>query len=145
MSKNSNGVFMGSTEVPADKTMADIMRVLVKMKATHIGMQYEQGLPTGISFGIAIAGASAPISYRLPCRAERLVKTFNGNRDRAVRVAWRQLLRWVEAQLAMIDAGLVETDEVFMPYALDARGEQTMFEVWKGQRLLTAGKQGGTA
>lgn len=34
----------------------------------------------------------------------------------AERVVWRQLLRWIQSQLAMIDTGMVEATEVFMPY-----------------------------
>ena len=37
--------------------------------------------------------------------------------EQAKRVAWRQLLRWTEAQLAMIDAGMAHAGEVFLAYA----------------------------
>jgi hypothetical protein len=49
--------------------------------------------------------------------------------EQAERVAWRQLLRWVQAQLAMIDTGMVRTEEVFMPYiVVNAATNQTLFE-----------------
>ncbi len=35
---------------------------------------------------------------------------------RAERIAWRQLLRWVQIQIAMIQTGMVDAAEVFLPY-----------------------------
>src|ERR1039458_6782482 len=40
------------------------------------------------------------------------------DQERAERIAWRQLLRWVEAQLAMVDLGMAQDAEVFMAYAV---------------------------
>jgi hypothetical protein len=55
-------------------------------------------------------------------------------REQAERVAWRQLLRWVQAQLAMIDVGMVKTHEVFMPYIQHPDG-RTFFEYFENKQL----------
>lgn len=34
----------------------------------------------------------------------------------AKRTAWRQILRWIDAQLALIEVGQASAFEVFMPY-----------------------------
>jgi hypothetical protein len=38
--------------------------------------------------------------------------------QQAERIAWRQILRWLQAQLALIETGMVDAPEVFFPYAL---------------------------
>jgi len=42
-------------------------------------------------------------------------------------VAWRQILRWIEAQLALVDTEMVQIQEVFMPY-LQMNTGQTLYE-----------------
>lgn len=67
--------------------------------------------------------------------------------EHAERVAWRQLLRWVEAQLAMVDTGLSTVDEVLLPYMRGDDG-QTIYSLFKvnEQKQLTVatGKKGAT-
>ena len=50
-------------------------------------------------------------------------------------MAWRLVLRWLEAQLAMIRAGLASLDEVFLPYAQDQNGV-TLYERPREQSLM---------
>ena len=45
----------------------------------------------------------------------------------AKRIAWRQILRWVEAQLALVETGMVKIQEVFIPYMLMDKGK-TLYE-----------------
>jgi hypothetical protein len=64
--------------------------------------------------------------------------------EQAQRIAWRQLLRWVQAQLAMIDTGMVRTEEVFMPYiVVNPATNQTLFERMQETqfKMLEAPKQ----
>jgi hypothetical protein len=64
------------------------------------------------------------------------------DREHAERVAWRHLLRWVQTQLAMVDAGMVQTREVFLPYLQEASG-MTVFEYFENTRFkaLPPGKE----
>ena len=43
-------------------------------------------------------------------------------KEQATRVAWRIVKDWLAAQLAMIEAGLVDLEEVFLPYAQNQAG-----------------------
>ncbi len=47
---------------------------------------------------------------------------------KAERVAWRQLLRWVQAQNAMIDTGMVQPMEIFTAYWIPPGTEHTLFQ-----------------
>lgn len=54
-------------------------------------------------------------------------KTAAKDMERARRIAWRQTLRWIQAQLAMVSVGMVKTEQVFMPYWVNNQG-QTLYE-----------------
>jgi hypothetical protein len=150
VSKRSNGVFMGSTEVPTVRTISDISAALVRVRATHISTEYEHagggaqmGRAKALSFSLDVNGV--PVWFRLPCRAERLFGKFS--KEQADRVAWRQILRWVEAQVALIDSGMVAPPEIFMPYSIEGLGGvRTLYEVWKEQiKALPAPEKGQAA
>lgn len=145
---------MGSTEIPVHRTIAEVQGVLLKVGARQISQDYanKSGEPSivGMSFCIDVNGA--PLLFNLPVRTGQVFlklqsmrsrnreKFESKDRESAQRIAWRQLLRWVEAQMAMIDAGMALTHEVFMPYAVDRHG-RTAFEVWSNQLALPAAKE----
>ena len=148
-------LYMETTEIPATKTAAEITELLVRHGATQIALEYREQKIVGLKFAYPIRGAIVPFS--LPVRVEPVFRILNGrrpketwrrgsqqqmaakDRDQAERVAWRQLLRWVQAQLAMIDTGMVETVEVFIGYIQGPRG-WTMFEEFRdsGMKMLPA-------
>lgn len=146
-------LYMETTGIATDKTAAEITSLLVKSGAREIALEYGTGGKLeGLRFALVIE--QVPVSFALPVRVEPVFQTINGRRakgnqqaaaarDRvqAERVAWRQLLRWVQAQLAMIDTGMVQTHEVFLPYLIHAGTNQTLFEFFSGEGLkqLTAG------
>jgi hypothetical protein len=47
---------------------------------------------------------------------------------KAERVAWRQILRWVQAQYAMIETGMVQPAEVFLAYMVNPATNRTLFD-----------------
>lgn len=134
-------VFMGTTKIDPSKTAMEITHVLVASGARQIASDYG---PTGkiqaLRFVIDIQGQQR--AFSLPVRTEHLTKLLRGDKGQAERTAWRQLLRWVEAQFAMIDAGMVKAEEVYAPYMLTAGG-QTLFECLAatGFKQLTAGAE----
>jgi len=134
---------METTEIPVQKTAGDILSLLERAGATQVSLDYQGGKIVGMWFTYPVDGHAVP--FRLPVRTEPIFKIINGrrtpdtwkqynrnamaatDRDQAERVAWRQLLRWTEAQIAMVETGMVKTDEVFLPYAATASG-QTLYE-----------------
>lgn len=133
-------LFMETTAIEAEKTAAEITSLLVQSGARRLMMEYGTDKDiAGLRFELDVKGK--PWICVLPARVEPIFKILNGRRksswDRkektpqdqaqAKRVAWRQLLRWVQAQLAMIDAGMVEAGEVFLPY-VEVEPGVTMFQ-----------------
>ena len=51
-----------------------------------------------------------------------------------MRVAWRILKDWVEAQLALIETGMVSVEQVFLPYCQSGNGE-TLFEAIRKKKF----------
>lgn len=146
-------IFMGSTEVDVAKTIGDIMGVLGRYpRVRRVAQHWEGGGPSGIEFSIELAGG-LEYAYRLPVRVDAVhekLQTLRGykyakSREQAARVAWRQVLRWLEAQLAMIETGNSSTEEIFMPFMLNEQRTQTYFEAFREQQVkqLAAAAGGG--
>jgi hypothetical protein len=148
----STTVFMGTTEVPAATSRNQIMALLVERGAENIAMEYTARRVTGLSFGLVTT--LGLLHFALPLRVEPIFAILQSQRkynrtkhesqdiERAERIAWRQLLRWMEAQMALIDLGMVEDSEVFLPYALERSGK-TMFQIFAEQKRITAPKEQG--
>lgn len=152
-------LFMESTSISPERTAAMISLELVKAKANKIMNEYADGKLTAMKFAIDTPVGDLP--FRLPVRIDPVFqilqsrRKFRSDRDKfaaadrakAERVAWRQAYRWIQAQVAMIQTGMVSTQEVFMPY-LTVNGE-TLYEKLNAggfQKLLAAGgesRQGG--
>jgi len=135
-----------TTSIDPHKTVGEIQKLLASKGARGILLEYnEHGDPSAVAFQIEVQGQQ--LRYRLPCRAERVFDILGkqwkaGKVERryttmqhATRVAWRIIKDWIEAQLAIVEAGMVDMAEVFMPYQLMANN-QTMYEVMQ-HKLLT--------
>ena len=148
MSNNKRSLFMETTKIESSQTVGEIQSILSKYGASSIRMDYEDGEVTAILFTVKIDDGD-PIAFRLPCRWKEVQKlldekhppdsyTYRGeliernNVAQAKRVAWRQILRWVEAQLALAETNMVKVYEVFMPYLMMDKG-LTLFEKMESQ------------
>lgn len=119
-------VYLESTEVSDSRTVMEIQELLAKKNAIAIQIEYSNGRVNSLSFQLRIDGNSVP--FRLPCRWEAVekilrnigkkVKKNDTYPDWARRVAWRQIYRWIQAQLALIDTNMVKPEEVFLPYMI---------------------------
>jgi hypothetical protein len=119
-----------TTSIAAEKTVAEISKILVKAKASAILTEYSpEGLPAAVNFRIMTEFGL--MTFRLPSNADKVyevivrdAKVPRSQRTlaQANRVAWRIVKDWCEAQTAMIEAALVDVAQVFLPYAQDGAG-----------------------
>jgi hypothetical protein len=133
-------LFLETTEVPAAKSIGEITAVLVKAGAREISTTYDNGEPAGVRWSMMIYHQL--VWFQLPVRVEpvfqklrkrlsnRIRIDINALRERATRVAWRQLLIWVKVQMAMVELDMAEFAQVFLPYVLDS-GQRTMWDAVK--------------
>ncbi|MBF6606985.1 MAG: hypothetical protein IVW53_15570 [Chloroflexi bacterium] len=135
-----------------------IRKALATHKARRITFDSDdEGQAIGIEFSVVVQGTT--LAFRLPVRldnAAKLVKqsyvslgrgiSKDALRDQAYRTAWANIRDWIEAQCALIDIGMVRTEEVFLPYLLNQEGK-TYFEAfenaWRCQVPKAAATQQG--
>lgn len=151
MSKKT--LFMETTSIDPEKTAGDIQQCLREHGAEAIMTEFDpNGQLKAIQFRVAVGGQA--IHYQLPCRWEAILKLLKEKKKsryyshhrptadsleiKARRIAWRQILRWTEAQLALVRTGMADSKEVFLPYALNANG-QTLYQVFRDEGLKAIG------
>lgn len=133
-----------TTKIDAFKTIGEIQSMLAKRKAKEVLIQYNDGLPTALMFSVEIGGEM--FRYSLPCRWSAIHKILQREvresryktESHAINVGWRVIKDWIEAQLALIDTGMVDIGEVFLPYQLQ-EGATTVYEKMKQVRLIGGG------
>ena len=82
----------------------------------------------------------------LPANVDGVVVVFQrqkvkADRAQAAKTGWANLRDWVLAQMAIIEAGMAQLDEVFLPYLTDGRG-RTLYSLYQSGRLsLGEGEQ----
>lgn len=122
-----------TTKIEVEKTISEIHRMLSSHGVVKIMTDYESGVISSLSFGISVN--DNVVGFRLPCDWRPVLEVMKKDKKvprrmcdqvQAVRVAWRIVKDWVEAQMAMVDTRMVRTEEVFLPYAFD--GKRTLYE-----------------
>jgi hypothetical protein len=133
-----------TTTIDAGKSASEISQMLAAAGAIAILSEYgpEAGKLAAISFRIKTE--FGVLTFRLPAnvdgvyailqRSGQIPRSLRTSRAQAYRVAWRILRHWTDAQLAMIAAGLVDLEQVFLPYAQDVAGV-TVYDRIKSQRF----------
>jgi|SRR5579875_1600248 len=143
-------------DIHIDKIFAELQRTLGQHGAKQISYDYgEDGQVHGVQFVIKVKERFIPV--KLPARVEKAQavlkrqwetgaishkrgkeKTYG--LDQAYRVAWKNILEWVQAQMALIEIEMVKLEEVFLPYMITRSGrtyyetlEQKEFQLDSGQ------------
>lgn len=133
-------LYMETTSIDAQRTAGEVISEMVSAGANQIATTYDQGRVIGLRWVMKVNGIDQ--LFEMPARVEPVFKVLNGRRkfdwdrkqkapdDRAQaeRVAWRQLLRWVQAQNAMITTGMVKPEEVYVAYWIPPGAERTLFQ-----------------
>lgn len=128
-----------TSTVSVNQSMAEIQGALASHGARKIMVDFdEQGQPEGITFGIETPGG--PRAFNLPANVEGVRAVFAQQKvkpqeGQAERTAWRNIRDWVMAQMAIIEAGQVTVEEVFLPYLTDGRG-RTLYQLYASGTLM---------
>ena len=135
-----------TTTVEVHKSLGEIQAALASHGARKIMVDYDgAGQPTGIVFGIDTP--AGPSGFCLPANVEGVRAVFarqkvKAQSGQAERTAWRNVRDWIMAQMAIIEAGQVEMEEVFLPYLTDRQG-RTLYQLYQGGQLaLGDGSEG---
>jgi len=131
-----------TTKVPADRSIQEIQTALVKAGAVGVLYEYEKGTGriSALRFGLAVKGKN--VSFSLPVNWRRFqevlknqeVRRWN-DEDYVYRVSWRNIRDWVLAQMALYETMIVELPQVFLPFAMDNKG-QTIYDKMLDNKFL---------
>lgn len=132
-----------TTSIDAFKTVGEVQKILVSHGAKSISIDYDDdGNPAALTFLVQLSGDW--VNFRLPSNWQGVRRRLEKDRkvqvrfktdEQAIRVSWRILKNWVEAQMAIIEAELAELPEVFLPYVVRDDG-QTLYKAIQNDRKL---------
>jgi hypothetical protein len=141
-----------STTVPTSRTVGEVQDILVRAGADAVATRYVDHQPVGLSFMLATAAGVQ--RFALPVNVEavgkiltaqcaagelslggKITKTVVTSREHAARVAWRIAKDWLEAQLAIIEAGMVTLPQVMLPYMVVGPNETTVYDEYRARAL----------
>ena len=123
-----------TTKVDVYTSIGEIQGALARHGATKIMIDYDNGKPQAIAFGI---DTPAGPDGTLRVFAAQKIKA---DREQAEMTAWRNVRDWVLAQMALIESCDVPMQQIFLPYMADDRG-RTVYELYAaGQLALGAGE-----
>jgi len=126
-----------------ERIFAELQQTLGQHGARQISFDYgDDGKVHGMGFTIKVNDAFIPV--KLPARVDKAQAVLKRQWDagvishkrgkeqtygdeQAYRVAWRNILDWVTAQMALLEIEMARIEEVFLPYMVTKSGE-TFFE-----------------
>lgn len=133
-----------TTKIDHYTTISEIQRCLASRGAQKIIIDNNsEGLPISISF--MILWNERPIAFKLPCNFEGVLRAMSRNKkvskslctnEQALRVGWRIVKVWIEAQMAIVEAEVATMAEVFLPYAISKDGKTLYDYVSNNQSTL---------
>ncbi len=130
-----------TTSIECERTISEIQKCLVNHGATKIITDYRDKLPCAVLFCLEINGATA--GFALPANYDGVLKAMKNDRkvpnskctkEQALKVSWRIIKVWVDAQMALVEANLADVAEVFLPYAVTKNGG-TLYKNIKEKRI----------
>lgn len=130
-----------TSKVSVFKSIGEIQGALAEHGATRIMVEYDDGQPSGIMFeimtpvGLRVFSLPANVGGVRAAMERQRVKADNGQ---AERTAWRNVRDWIMAQMAIIEAGMVQMEEAFFQYMTDGKG-RTVYQLYQGGVLALEG------
>ena len=145
------GLFTYTTKVEPQVTVSEIQDELVSHGAKSIMTNYTDGGEVeSISFMIVVDGQ--PRGIRLPCDPNPVYKVLESqyragkirrgfvDEHQALRVAWRIVFHWVEAQMAILETKMVKMEQIFLPYMVMPNGRSLFDNVSESKFKILGGK-----
>ncbi len=134
------GLLNYSTRIPAAQTAGEVQGILGKHGAKAVMIEYgDDGGAEALSF--QIKRGDNTLGFRLPIEPDKVLKVLQdqydsgklrshqgrADREQSVKVAWRILKDWIEAQMAYLETQMVTMEQLFLPYML-TRDNKTLYQ-----------------
>ncbi len=136
-----------TTQIAVEKTIGEIETILAQGGVSRVAKEYDTDGVFALTFCIRRDGNDIP--FRMPIRVASVKLILEQERrkgrlpakldsiEQARRIGWRILKDWTDAQMALVQIGMVKMEEVFMPYLFSYANNLTLFE-----HMETAGISG---
>lgn len=131
-----------TTQIAAERTLMELSRILTRAGARAILTEFDgEGDVAALSFRVLVG--EREVAFRLPAdwrpilmllERDRKVPKTSKTKEQAIRVAWRIIKDWTEAQMVLIETQMVTLEQVFLPYAIADDG-QTVYEHLRTHQL----------
>lgn len=134
-----------TTKVSVNQTVNEVHNILVKAGANAILNEYDlQGNISGVKFRLELKGVQ--IFYVMPINVNGVTNALKKDKKyrdepHSRRVAWRIVKDWIEAQMAIVYAGMAEVPQVFLPYAQTDNGESVYQRIQSNGLKLLGGQK----
>lgn len=142
-----------TTQIEAVKTVGEIQGILAGHGAKSIKTDYSNdGQVEALSF--LVLTPHGEVGIRLPIDPDAVLKVLTQqnrlrkvpkryiNRAQAVRVAWRIVKDWVQAQMAILETEMVKIEQIFLPYVITDSGK-TLYEAMIDRHFQLGPGEGG--
>lgn len=139
-----------TTKIDPDKTAGEIAEMLRKAGARAVLTEYDEKGEYISSLSFRMRVGEQDMGFKLPCDWKPVLEILKNDRkvdprfcthEQAVKVSWRIVKDWIEAQLAIIETKMVKTEDVFLPYAIMKDGRTLVETVQDNPKfLLGSGK-----
>lgn len=128
---------------PASYYIGRTQEALIQHGAVGIQTMYDdQKRISALNFGLKFKEGNV-VSFQLPCEWAKFQQVLleqeaprAGQDEYCYRVAWANIMDWVEAQMALYETQMVTMPQVFLPFATDSTGVTLFEKVQKSQLLL---------
>jgi hypothetical protein len=137
-----------TTTIEPEKTIAELQRKLALHGASHIAWGYSaERIPNAISF--CVDTSSGPRTFVIPVDIDAVLKVLQEqrrkglvpprlcSREQAARVGWRIVKDSIETQLALVEIGLANFDQVMLGF-LQLRGG-SVYDLVRSKQLALPG------
>lgn len=140
-----------TTSIEPMKTATECISLLASRGATDIGLTSDgNGTPTGLLFVVRTKWGRRQFTMPIDlARTERTLKEHvrkgripprYGTPDQSRRVAWRVVLHWLEAQLALVEIGAQDLEDAMIAYVNVEPGKTLAAYYGEQQLALEAGR-----
>jgi hypothetical protein len=147
-----------TTKITAAQSVGECQALLARSGASAVAVEYDAGEPVGLSFRLDTPHGRR--DFTLPVNIDGMHAVLRkADRDgmfaamhvraghftseqHAANVAWRVVKDWLEANLALIAAGMAGLDEVMLPY-LHVAPERTLYQAYRERETALELAAGG--
>ena len=153
-----------TTKIAAAQTVAEMQALLAEHGARRISVDYEtneEGAAVPSSLDLVLETPHGPRGFSLPADAGRMQRLLQAedragrlksgskaertSRAQAERVAWRVMKTWLEAQLALVAAQMIDIDQALLAFLQVGQSGETLYEVYKERESAALQLPAGSA